>query len=66
MTNDKKQQFIGKWSNWFIFHKYAKEMMVAFERELDEIIADEREKMKDEIQTEKALNGITPDWIENQ
>jgi len=32
MTNEEKQQFIGKWSNWFIFHKHAKEMMVAFRK----------------------------------
>lgn len=34
------EQFIEKWSNWFLFDKNHKELKMAFERELESLIND--------------------------
>jgi len=41
-----KQQFISKWSNWWIFDERASELNDAFKKELEEIIQDEINKSK--------------------
>lgn len=39
-----KQEFIKKWSSWWILSKQGKELTEAFEKELDAIINDELAK----------------------
>jgi len=39
-----KKEFIKKWSNWWVFNKNKKQLDMAFEKELNEIINHELEK----------------------
>jgi len=41
-----KTEFIQKWSNWWMFNKNKKQLDVAFERELNEIIKYKLDKSK--------------------
>lgn len=40
------EEFISKWSNWWTFSKYKKELDIAFEKELKELIKSEIEISK--------------------
>ena len=40
-----KQQFITKWSNWWIFNKHKEMLNKAFESELNEVIAVESHRV---------------------
>lgn len=37
------EEFIKKWSNWWMFNKHKKELDLAFEKELKDLIAKEIE-----------------------
>jgi hypothetical protein len=50
-----KEDFIKKWSNWWILNKNSKELNSAFEKELNHIIESERIK-KCEHPKESVIN----------
>lgn len=49
-----KQKFIQKWSTWWMFNKNAQTLNEAFEKELEELIKDEIEKLEIQIKNQKS------------
>lgn len=44
-----KEEFIKKWSNWWIFQPNAGELTEAFEKELNAVIAEKTKELQDKL-----------------
>ena len=51
------EQFISKWSNWWITHKEKEALDVAFEKELKEIIEQAQKEAYDQALEDEVINA---------